>query len=128
MEKHGKRMRKQEKINIVPIFQETFFTSELSKVIQDAISLILHYRTMSQFRTISSEYIYHIGCAINLHSIFDSDLIPGRENLSKKQTVFFLTVNPTNKEHKDPETIDLNAPCLAQNMQTAWKKDQNTVY
>ena len=33
-----------------------------------------------------------------------------------------------NKEHKDPDTIDLKAPRLAQCMQTAWKKHQNTVY
>ena len=33
--------------NIVPIHQDKkFFTSELFKVIQDATSLILHYRTM----------------------------------------------------------------------------------
>ena len=29
------------------------------------------------------EYIYHIGCAINLHSIVNSGLIPGGQNLSK---------------------------------------------
>ena len=40
--------------SIVLILQEQFCTSELSKVIQDAISLILHYRTMSLFRTVSS--------------------------------------------------------------------------
>ena len=33
-----------------------------------------------------------------------------------------------NKEHKDPETIDLEAPRLARYMHTAWKKHQNTVY
>ena len=32
------------------------------------------------------------------------------------------------KEHKDPETIDMGAPCLAQYMHEAWKKHQNTVY
>ena len=32
------------------------------------------------------------------------------------------------KEHKDPETIDLEAPRLARSMCTAWKKHQNTVY
>ena len=37
-------------------------------------------------------------------------------------------MNPTNKQHKDPETVDLKAPRLAQYMQTAWKKHQNTVY
>ena len=40
--------------SVVLILQEKFFTSELFKVIQDAILLILHYRTMSWFRTISS--------------------------------------------------------------------------
>ena len=29
------------------------------------------------------QYIYHIGCAINLHSIMNSGLIPGGQNLSK---------------------------------------------
>ena len=65
------------------------------------------------------EYIYHVGCSIILHSIINSGLIPGGQNLSKRQTVFFLPVNPMDKEHKDPETIDLKA----------WKKKhQNTVY
>ena len=59
------------------------------------------------------EYIYHIGCAINLHSITNSGLIPGRQNLSKRQTVFFTSVDPLNKEHKDPNNIDLEAPRLA---------------
>ena len=53
------------------------------------------------------EYISHVGCAINLHSIINSGLIPGGQNLSKRQTVFFLLVNRMDKEHKDPETIDL---------------------
>ena len=38
----------------VLMFQEQFFASALFKDIQDAISLILHYRTMYLFRTISS--------------------------------------------------------------------------
>ena len=33
-------------------------------------------------------YIYHVGCAINLHSIINSGLIPGGQILSKRQTVF----------------------------------------
>ena len=37
----------------------------------------------------------------------NSGLIPGGfKNLSKRQTIFFLHVDPMNKEHKDPETID----------------------
>ena len=73
------------------------------------------------------KYIYHVGCAIILRSIINSGLIPRGQNLSKRQTVFFLT-DSTDKERKDPETIDLNAPRLAQYMHTAWKKHQNTVY
>ena len=47
------------------------------------------------------KYIFLIGCAINLHSITNSGLIPGGQNLSKeRQTVFFTAVNPMNKEHK----------------------------
>ena len=44
------------------------------------------------------EYIYHIGCAINLHSITNSGLIAGGQNSSKeRQTVFFTAVNPMTK-------------------------------
>ena len=74
------------------------------------------------------KYIYHVGCAINLHSIINSGLIPGGQNVSNRQTVFFLPVDPMDKEHKDPDTIDLEAPRLAQYMHKAWKKHQNTVY
>ena len=70
------------------------------------------------------KYIYHVGCAINLHSIINSGLIPGGQNSSKRQTVFFLCVNPMDTEHKDPETIDLGEPRLAQYMHKAWKKHQ----
>ena len=74
------------------------------------------------------KYTYHVGCAINLHSIIYSGLIPGGQNLSNRQTVFFVPVDPMDKEHKDPDTIDLEAPRLAQYMHTARKKHQNTVY
>ena len=74
------------------------------------------------------KYIYHVGCAINLHSIINSGLIPGGQNLSKKQTVFITSVNLVNKEHRDPNNIGLEAPRLAQYTQKTWKKHQNTVY
>ena len=32
------------------------------------------------------EYIYHIGCAINLHSITNSGLIPGGQNMMQVKT------------------------------------------
>ena len=74
------------------------------------------------------KYIYHVGCAINLHSIINSGLIPGGQNLSNRQTVFFLLVDLMAKEHKDPDTIDLNEPRHAQYMHKSWKKHQNTLY
>ena len=35
------------------------------------------------------QYIYHVGCAINLHSIINSGLILGGQDLNNRQTVFF---------------------------------------
>ena len=52
----------------------------------------------------------------------------GRTNLSNRQTVFFLPVDLMDKEHKDLEEIDLEAPRLARYMHTACKKHHNTVY
>ena len=71
------------------------------------------------------QYIYHVGCAINLHSIINSGLILGGQNLSNRQTVLFLPVDPMDKDHKDPDTIDLSVPRHAQNMHKAWKRHQN---
>ena len=72
--------------------------------------------------------MYHVGCAINLHSIINSGLIIRGQNLSNRQTVFFLLVDPMDKNHEDLDAIDLNAPRHAQYMHKAWKKHQNTVY
>ena len=49
------------------------------------------------------EYIYHIGYAVNVHSITNSGLIAGGQNSGRdRQTVFFTAVNPMHKNHKDP--------------------------
>ena len=48
--------------------------------------------------------------------------------MSNRQTVFFLPVDLMDKEHKDPDENDLNAPRLARYKQKVWKKHQNTVY
>ena len=48
--------------------------------------------------------------------------------MSNRQTVFLLPVDPMDKEHKNPDTIDLEASRVAQFMHKAWKKHQNTVY
>ena len=73
-------------------------------------------------------YIYHVGSNFNLHSIISNGLIPGGQNLSRRQTVFFLPVDPRNEDHKDPEYIDFSTPRLARYLQNAWKRHQDTVF
>ena len=74
------------------------------------------------------EYIYHIGCAVNLHSITNSGLITGGQNSSRnRQTVFFTAVNPIHQNHQDPIELDLTKPRLAPYKQK-WKVHQDTVY
>ena len=51
-------------------------------------------------------HIYHIGCAFNLHSIINNGLVPGGQDLCRRQTVFFLPIDPRDKNHTDPEHID----------------------
>ena len=40
------------------------------------------------------QHVYHIGCAFNLQSIINNGLIPGGQNSSKRQTVFFCLFIP----------------------------------
>ena len=84
---------------------------------------------MLLFRATPFQHVYHIGCAFNLHSIINSGLILGGQNPSKRQTVFFLLVDPMDKSHKDPTIIDLNVPRRdAQYLHKAWKKRQDALY
>ena len=74
------------------------------------------------------ECIYHVGCAIILHSIANSGLIPGGQNSSRdRQTVFFTAVNPMHKNHQDPIELDLTKPRLASYKQK-WTVHHDTVY
>ena len=73
-------------------------------------------------------YIYHVGSNFNLQSIVSNGLIPGGQNLSRRQSVFFLPVDPRKEDHKDPEYIDYSAPRLALYLQNAWKRHQDTVF
>ena len=74
------------------------------------------------------EYIYHIGCAVGLHTNTNSGLIAGGQNSSReRQTVFITAVNPMNKNHRDPQELDLTKPRLASCKQK-WKRHQDAVY
>ena len=109
-EKHGNKRITKEKISVLFWLLKNNSVPPISS---------RSFRTQSYWSFLF-KYIYHFGCALNLHSIINSRLIPGRQIFSNRQTVFFLLV--------DPETIDLGAPCLAQYMHKSWKKHQNTVY
>ena len=74
------------------------------------------------------QHIHHIGCDFNLHSIIKNGLILGGQNSSKRQTVFFLPVDPRDKEHQDPAHIDFSVPRRAQYLHSAWKKHQDAVF
>ena len=48
--------------------------------------------------------------------------------MSKRQTVFFLPVDPRDESHRDPERIDFSVPRLARYMHSAWKRHQDAVF
>ena len=73
-------------------------------------------------------HIYHFGCAFNLQSVINNGLKLGGQNSSKRQTVFFLPIDPRDKSHKYFEKIDLDVPRRAQYLHNAWKKHQDAVY
>ena len=73
-------------------------------------------------------HIYHIGCAFNLHSIINNVWIPGGQDSSRRQTVFFVPIDPRDKDHEDPENIDFSVPRRAQYVHSAWKRHQDAVF
>ena len=73
-------------------------------------------------------YIYHVGCTFDLHSIINNGLVPGGQILSRRQTVFFLLVDPRDESHRDPEYIDFSVPRLARYLHSAWKRHQDAVF
>ena len=116
--------------NTVLIHQDKkFFTSDLFKVghsernhidptLQDNVLIPNNF----------FEYINHIGCAVNLHSITTSGLVAGGQNSSRdRQTVLFTAVNPMQKNHKDPQELHLTKPRLASYKHKKWKRHKDTV-
>ena len=65
---------------------------------------------------------------LNLHSIINGGLIPGGQKLSKRQTVFFLPIDPLDKGHQDPEKIDFSVPRRAQYLYTVHGRNIKTRY
>ena len=73
-------------------------------------------------------HVYHVGSNFNIPSILSNGLIPGGPELSGRQSVFFLPIDPRDENHQDPENIDYSVPRRARYMQNAWKRHQDTVF
>ena len=55
-------------------------------------------------------------------------MILGGQNSSKRQTVFFLPIDPRDKGHQDLAKIDVTVPRRARYVHSAWKKHQDAVF
>ena len=73
-------------------------------------------------------YIYHVGSNFNIPSILSNGLIPGGQNVSRRQSVFFLPIDPRDESHRDPERIDFSVPRLARYVHSAWNRHQDAVF
>ena len=75
------------------------------------ILLIRYCKTLYCCRMTLTEYIYHIGNAVEMHSIIKRGLIPGGKSF---KSVFFTAVNPIVawQDQKEVE-CDLDKPSIA---------------
>ena len=73
-------------------------------------------------------YVYHVGSNFNIPSILSNGLIPGGLELSGRQSVFFLPIDPRDENYQDPENIDYSVPRRARYVQNSWKRHQDTVF
>ena len=73
-------------------------------------------------------YIYHVGRTFNLHSMINNGLVLGGQNLSKRQKLFFLPVDPRDEIHRDLERIDFSVPRLARYVHSAWMRHQVAIF
>ena len=64
----------------------------------------------------------------NLHSIIINGLIFGSQSSSRRQTVFFLLIDPRDKGHQDLAKIYFNESRRTQYLHNAWKKRQDAVF
>ena len=74
------------------------------------------------------EFVYHVGCYFNMHSIIASGLLAGSNIHGRdRPTVFFAAVDPMDKSWVDKEKHDLTQPRHAADKQI-WKVNQDAVY
>ena len=130
MEEHnGKRRRKQENISILyRSFRRNSLPPSSSRSFRTQSHWSYTAGQLCWFRTISSSTfttsdVQSIYTASRIQDWYREDKIWAKDKRCSSRPV-----DPVNKEHKDPETVDLKAPRLAWYHQKKWKKHQNTVY
>ena len=120
--------RKQEKISVLC----WFFRNNLVPP-----SSSRSFRTQSHWSYFTRQCHYsgrflqvHLSCRMcnqfTFHHQFGIDT--GRSKFEQQTDSILSACGSHKQNHKDPNTIDLEAPRLAQYMHKAWKKHQNTVY
>ena len=116
-------------ISIALIFQEQFSTSVLFSQGHSGHNLIdLTLQDNVMIESGIFHHIYQIGCAFNLHSVVNNGLVLGGQDSSRRQTVFFLPIDPRDKNHRDLEYIDFSVPRRAKYVHSAWKRHQDAVF
>ena len=129
MERLNSQWHKEEEtrkdFRIVLNIQEQFFICELFKDTLDTILVILHYRTMLFFSEFF-QYIYHVGCAINLHSVINSGLSTWRSEFEQGQTDgFHHSLESHGQNHKDRDTI--RTRYIGSTSILLWRKDWSSI-
>ena len=69
----------------------------------------------------------NLQCRKQFQYLFNG-LIPGGQNLRRRQSVFFLPVDPRDENHRDPENIDYSVPRHVRYVHNTWKRHQDTVF
>ena len=116
----GRKRSKKEISVLHRCFRNNCLPPSSSTKFRDAILLILHCKTMWWFKADSSTIFNTLDVLLIfiLSSTMDWHL---EVRIQARERVFFLPVDPRDKEHKDLGKIDLNVPRRAQYMHNAWK-------
>ena len=119
--------RRDSNIAWIPVHLKLFCTFEQFKAILEENTLILHCKTTCCCRTTSPSASFHVGSSHDVHSIVQSGLIPGGENVKKERhAVFFTTVNPIFVDQHQEIDYHLTKPGIAVHKNN-WNAQQNTV-
>ena len=125
----GSRRRKQEKIPVL----YWWFRNNCWFPSSSGIFRTQSYRSFIIGQSDYSEQLFPLPCWLCVQFTFHHQIRidtwrSNFEQQTDRQTVFFLLVDSMDKNHKDPDTINLNVPRHAQHMHKRWKRHQNAEY